>query len=98
MPHVMTTAEAENLTMQALTQMTQDLEILGQFLAETGLSPQDLRTRLSDPDLHACLLDYILGHEDLLNKIAGALQANPKDFLLARLCFPGAAPESYVGF
>lgn len=93
----MTTEEAEGLALRTLTALTQDMEQLGTFLAETGLSPQDLRARLHDPVLYGCLLDYILGDQALLEKLASDLGLAPQLLVWARLKLPGAAAETYVG-
>ena len=53
-------AEAEALAIKALMHLVGDPDALGQFLAETGLSPETIREAASDPAFLLAVLDFIL--------------------------------------
>ena len=54
------------------------------LLALTGLTPDDLRTRLSDPTLLAAVLGFLEAHEPDLLACAEALNIAPTQLVEAR--------------
>ena len=61
----MQSSVAETLALNALTHIAGDAEILGHFLKISGLEPNDLRQRASDPELLAAVIDFLLSDENL---------------------------------
>lgn len=62
--------QAEALAIQALLHLVGDPESLGQFLAETGLSPDTIREAASDPAFLLAVLDFMLADESRLMAFA----------------------------
>jgi uncharacterized protein DUF3572 len=89
--------DAETIAFQALSYLTQEAGLIGKFLAESGFGPQELKIHLSEPTFLGGLLDFFLGHGDLLLRFANDSQLNPQDIVLARLHFPGAPQELTLG-
>jgi hypothetical protein len=51
------------ISLQALAFVAADEALLPRFLALSGLSPQSLRAAAGDPETHAAVLQFVLGHE-----------------------------------
>lgn len=92
-PEKMSDAGAETLALRALAWLAADPERLGQFLAETGLGPAELKERAMDPMLLGGVLDHLLSREDLLLRFAEENQLDPAAASLARARLPGAPPD-----
>jgi hypothetical protein len=54
------------IALQALTFLASETERLERFLALTGLGPDDVRARASEPDFLVGVLDHVLADEPLL--------------------------------
>ncbi len=54
------------------------------LLALTGLSPDDLRSRVVEPDLQAAVLRFLEAHEPDLLACTGALGIKPAELIDAR--------------
>lgn len=79
---------AREVGLQALLFVAEEGRRLARFLAETGLSPDELRQRAGEPGMLAAILDYLLANEsELLVFTAGAaidpLSLEPMRALLA---------------
>lgn len=88
--------EAEKIALQALTYLVQNPELIGEFLAETGIGPHELKSQLKEPAFLGGLLDFFLSRTELLIKFAEETNLNPQALLLARLHFPGAQQDTWV--
>jgi Protein of unknown function (DUF3572) len=86
-------ARAEELGLSALVFMTEDGDRLGRFLGESGLSPQQLSARASDPEMLAAVLDYLLADESLLMVFAATADVSPESIAPARALLPGGDEE-----
>ena len=75
---------AEIVAVQALSFIAGDPERLGQFLAETGLGPQTLRTAASDPHFLRSVLDFVMRDDATLKALATATQLHPTNIAAAR--------------
>lgn len=64
-----TTVE-ERLATEVITFFASAPDRLSAFLAETGVDASSLRARLQDRAFCGGLLDYVLGHEDVLVSFA----------------------------
>lgn len=68
---------AEIVAIQALSFIAGDGQRLGQFLAETGIGPETLRTAASDPNFLASVLDFVLRDDRTVNAFAEASELHP---------------------
>ena len=75
---------AEIVAVQALSFIAGDPERLGQFLAETGLGPQTLRTAASDPHFLRSVLDFVMRDDATVKALATATQLHPTNIAAAR--------------
>ncbi len=85
--------QAETLALQALAWLASDADRLGDFMALSGLGPDDLRTGAGDPQFLAGVMDYLLGDEAALTAFADWAGIPPHIPATARRALPGAAPE-----
>lgn len=83
--------EAGDLALKLLTFLASDPDLIGRFMALTGLSPQDLRQSLSDPAFQAGVLDFALQDESLLIAFAANAGLKPDAVMRARAKLPGFA-------
>lgn len=81
--------QAQAMALQALGFLLADAELLGGFMAQAGLSPDDLRQRAADPDLLAAVLDFLLADDGLVIGFAASLNIRPETVLAARQALPG---------
>ena len=75
---------AELVAIQALSFVANDAEILGRFLAETGIGPQTLRSSASDPHFLTGVLDFVLRDDDTVKAFAKAAELHPTNVAAAR--------------
>ena len=84
---------AEALAIQALTYIAGDGERLGQFLAETGMGPAEIRRAAMEPGFLVGVLDYLASNENLLTGFAKEAGFDPFDIAKARLVLSGGTWE-----
>jgi len=82
------------LALKVLAFLAGEDEALGRFLNLSGIHPQDLRERVSDPLLLAAVLDFLLADDPLLTAFAQGEGIDPKVVHQARRALPGPAPEA----
>ena len=70
--------QAEDLGLRALVFITGEPMRLGRFLADTGLSPQELRERAGEPAMLAAILEHLLGNESELLVFAAGVGIDPQ--------------------
>ncbi|CAN5268262.1 DUF3572 domain-containing protein [soil metagenome] len=75
---------AEFVAIQALSFLASDPERLGQFLTESGIGPQTLRTAAADPKFLAGVLDFIVRDDATVKAFAEASQLTPEAVINAR--------------
>lgn len=80
------------IALRALAFLAEEPERLGRFLALSGLGPDELRSRASDPGLLGGVLDHLLADEPLLLAFAATLDVRPDEVARARRHLPGALP------
>lgn len=85
----MTEADATAMAQQALVFLSQDEELLGRFLALSGVGPAEIRTRIGDPAFLAGILDFLLAHEPSVIAFAGWADIDPILPSQARALLPG---------
>ncbi|MFG1295950.1 DUF3572 domain-containing protein [Xanthobacter variabilis] len=90
-------AAAQEVAVAALSFIAADGERLVRFLAETGLSPANLREAASKADFGAGVLAYVLSDEPLLIAFAESQQLTPKHVVSAcAILTPPDDPDSNV--
>lgn len=88
-PPVLDATRARALAADALVWLAGRPDDLGLFMAEAGLSPEDVRRGAGQDEFLAGLMDFILGREDLVLALADALAIAPDQPLRARAHLPG---------
>ena len=78
--------EADPLTvaLQALTVAISDESRARRLLDLSGLSPDDLRARATDPAVLAAVLSFLEAHEPDLVSVAHAIGRKPEELVAAR--------------
>lgn len=85
--------QAEAVALEALTYLAQDPDRLGSFLVQTGIGPEQVRERYSDPEFLSGILDYLLSDESLLIAFVEERGMEPLLPAAARRELPGADAE-----
>ncbi len=90
---------AEDIAVAALGWMAGDADVLGSFLAASGLSASGLpasgasvsglRAGAADPAFLGGVLDFVLQRDDWVLAVAGAAGVAPDAVLAARAALPG---------
>jgi hypothetical protein len=75
---------AEIVAVQALAFVAADPERLGQFLAESGLGPETLRSAAADPNFLSSVLDFVLRDDATVKAFASASQLHPTNIAAAQ--------------
>jgi hypothetical protein len=75
---------ASALALAALSWAVQDETRAQRLLALSGLTPEDLRARISEPALLAAVLGFLEAHEPDLLACAEALDVSPVELVSAR--------------
>ena len=75
---------AEMVAVQALSFIAGDPERLGQFLAETGIGPDTLRSAASDPKFLINVLDFVMRDDATVKAFANAAEIHPTQVAAAR--------------
>ena len=75
--------EAETIALGAFSYITGNEEVLGRFLATSGLRPDTIRSAAASPGFFAAVLDYIAADEPLLVALAKELDTRPERIMEA---------------
>lgn len=81
--------EAERLAICALGHIADDEDLLGDFLALSGLSPDELRIHAGEPEFLGGILDFMLADEARLLAFCEAEEIHPQLPAAARRSLPG---------
>lgn len=84
--------QPETVALQALAWLASDDERLLRFLNLTGLTPQGVRSTMTDPTALGVVLDYLMAWEPLLIDFANENHLSPESVMVARHKLPGGAP------
>jgi len=85
--------EAEALALSALGWALSDPARAQRLLALTGITPDDLRSRLGDRSLLAEILRFLEAHEPDLLACADALEVTPERLVAARRSLEREGPR-----
>ncbi len=75
---------AEIVAIQALNFIAGQPELLGLFLAETGIGPDTLRKLAANPRFLASVLDFVLRDDATVKAFAKASELHPTNIAAAR--------------
>jgi hypothetical protein len=81
--------QAELIAIQALGHIAAEEDLLFAFVDLTGLSPNDLRARASEPEILGGVLDFILMDDQRLIAFCEAVNLRPEMPAVARKLLPG---------
>ena len=76
--------EAEATAIKALAFLSGDAELLGRFLALTGLDPSDIRAMIADPSFLVATLEFLLTDDAILLAFASNNALAPEEVLAAK--------------
>jgi len=82
---------AEIMAIQALAYIAGREKALSYFLDQTGIAPQELKTRAGEPEVLAGVLDFLLRNEEILLDFCQETGTDPETVFPARHHFPGAS-------
>ena len=88
---VLSRDEAETIAIRALGFMAEDEDRIGAFMAETGLSPDDLRDQAASATILTAVLDYLTRDESLLLMFATNADIPPEHLTPALMLLTGEA-------
>lgn len=80
---------AETLALEALAWLAGDGDLLGGFVAATGIAPGDLAGRAGDAAVLAAVLDFVLQSDDRVLGFARAAGVPPEDVAAAQAVLAG---------
>jgi Protein of unknown function (DUF3572) len=75
---------AEIVAVQALSFLAGNPELLGKFLAESGIGPESLRSAASDPGFLIHVLDFVLRDDETVKAFAKSAELHPTNIMAAR--------------
>ncbi|MBY0613222.1 MAG: DUF3572 domain-containing protein [Beijerinckiaceae bacterium] len=76
-------SEAEGVAIQCLQFLASDPDLLGGFLAVTGLGPGNLRAAARDRQFLGAILTYVNDDERILLDCAAAMNIRPESIAMA---------------
>ena len=76
--------EAEAIAIKGLGFLSNDAELMGRFLALSGLDPSNLRDIVSEPSFLAAILDFLLTDDSLILAFASNHGLTPEDIVCAK--------------
>ncbi len=75
---------AEAIAIKALGFLSADSDLMGRFLALSGLNPADLREIVAEPSFLAAILDFLLTDDSLILAFASNNGLSPEDVVAAK--------------
>lgn len=90
-------ARAEEIAGTVLGWLAGEPDMLGRFLALSGVQPQHLRGAVQDPQFLAGMIDFLMSHEPTLLAFCEATGTKPEDVAAAAHYYtkPGFGPGEY---
>lgn len=82
-------SDAEIVAINALAYIAGEPELLGRFLALTGLDPADVRRSAAEPGFLVGILDFLMDHESFLIVYATSINCSPERIKAARNALSG---------
>jgi hypothetical protein len=90
-------AAAEEIAGTVLGWLAGEPDMLGRFLALSGVQPQQLRNAVDDPQFLAGMIDFLMSHEPTLLAFCDATGTKPEAVAAAANFYtkPGFGPGEY---
>lgn len=79
-----TTETSEEVAVKALTFLSNDAELMGRFLALSGLDPAQLRSVIAEPSFLSGLLEFMMTDDALLLSFVSNHGLSPEDVAKAK--------------
>ena len=86
---LMTPERAEVLALEGLGWLAGQEDGIQRFLTHAGIDAATLRDAAGTPGMNVAVLDFLLGHEDLLLSFCESLSLAPRQVHLARHALGG---------
>ena len=83
--------KAEILALQGLGWLAGDEDGFQMFMEQSGVDPAQLRDAAGSPGMGVAVLDFLLGHEELLLRFCESQEIEPRAVHLARHRLGGEA-------
>lgn len=83
------------LALNAIQFIAGDERLLTGFMQMAGLSPDELRHRIAEPELQGGVLDFMLSEDAIILAFCEAFGHRPQDVIAARRHLPGASLDEY---
>jgi len=84
---------AQEIATQALVQLTKEPELVGRFLAVSGIGPESIRDAAAEPGFLAGVLEFYMGDEALLLTFCENTGVRPTMIAAARYALAGDLPD-----
>ena len=88
----MTEENAKIMGESALAFLANNVELLSQFLVQTGVGPNDVRERKNDPEFLGHVLDFLLQDDSMILAFSEYAGVVPDIVVVARYKLPGNMP------
>ena len=88
----MTFDNAQIMGQSALAFLAENVDLLSQFLVQTGVGPDEVRNRKNDPEFLGHVLDFLLQDDDMIIAFSEYAGVVPDLVVVARHKLPGAMP------
>ena len=75
---------AETIAIKALEYLSNDPELMGRFLALSGLDPSELRSVVGETSFLAAILDFMLNDDSLILAFASNNNLDPESIVAAK--------------
>ena len=83
--------DAESLALEALGHIAGDADLLGRFLADTGIGPGTLRRAAGEPGFLAAVTGHLMANEPVMLAFAANQAISPQDVARAHAALsPGS--------
>ena len=80
---------AEAQALDALRFLAERPDDFGRFLALSGMGPDDVAARASEPEFLASLIDFLRGDEEIAAAYCAEAGLSPEQFAALRAALPG---------
>lgn len=88
--------QAETLALQALAWLAGDEDLLGAFLAASGLGPHELMARAGEPEVLAAVMDFILAEDGRVGSFCATAGLACDRLAAVRAALPGGDAPAWT--
>ncbi|MFN3936199.1 MAG: DUF3572 family protein [Gemmobacter sp.] len=87
---------ADEIAVVALAWLAADVDLMGRFMVQSGLSPGDLRNLADAPETLAAVLDFVLEDEATARRFCMENRLGAEQLMRARAALPGGADPHWT--